>query len=710
MARRLPYLGMVWTAMGLLGAAACSGPGSDQAATEAVETFSEHIAPILSRHCAVCHYPDGPAPFSLLTYEDVHPRAQLIALVTRRKYMPPWLPHSDAEVFAGERGLSDKEIATLQRWVAQGAVRGGTARVTSPPATGGWLLGTPDLVVTLPDGYTLPPEGHDVFRNFVLPVPVAASQYVRAVEFRPARPRTIHHLTLMIDRTRSSRRLDDEDPMPGYSGMEASAAHSPDGHFVGWTPGRVPSLGPDEMAWLVDPGTDLVLQLHMMPTGRPEPIGLRIGFHFSGTPPTRTPAMIRIGSRTIDIPAGEANYHVTDQFRLPVDVDVLSVYPHAHFLAREMKGWATLPDGTERLLIRIPHWDFNWQDEYRYRQPLHLPRGTVLSMEYVYDNSTANAHNRHKPPTRILYGPQSSDEMGDLWIQVLPSHKEDLAVLNRAFFEKDLNDQTKHAEMRVAQNPADAEAHYLLATCQLRAGRTAQAEMHLQEAIRLAPQHADAQNGLGLLRANEGDGIAATAHFRRALAARPNVADFHFNLSNLLQTQGKTEEAREHLKRAVTLDPGHAGAHNNLGLLVAAQGDLAAAVDHFRHALGARSGQADVHFNLGTVLKAAGRQEEAIDQFQRAVSLNPNHAGAHNNLGVELGSRGHIDDAVAHLRKALAINPSYADAHNNLGAALWTFGDLERARQEFRLALAANPNHADARENLERLTAVAPRH
>src|SRR4029453_16284484 len=237
-------------------------------------------------------------------------------------------------------------------------------------------------------------------------------------------------------------------------------------------------------------------------------------------------------------------------------------------------GRANLPEGAGGRPFHIPRWDFKWQDEYRYREPLHLPRGTLLSMEYVYDNSAANPHNPHKPPARVYYGAHASDEMGDLWIQVLPSNNDELAMLHRVSFEKDLSDDTKHAEMEVARNPADANAHYRLATCLLRAGRMTLAEAHLQKSVALSPAHADAQNALGLMRAEQGDRVAAIAHFRRALAAKPDVADFHFNVSTVLQAQGQTGEAVQHLKHALTLDADHAGAHNNLGLLLAAQGQI----------------------------------------------------------------------------------------------------------------------------------------
>lgn len=608
-----------------------TGPYSDPPGGSV--TFGQHVAPIIHEHCAGCHRPGGPGPFSLLTYEDVRARAAQVATVTEKRIMPPWLPEPGYGDFEGARRLSDGEIRTLQSWVASGMPPGDLSSVPAPPAAAnGWLLSPPDLVMDLAAGYTLPADGPDVFRNFVLPVPLAARRFVRAVEFRPATAGVIHHLTMTVDRTRASRRLDARDDTPGFSGMVAPGAHSPDGHFVGWTPGKLPTVSPDRRSWRLDRGTDLVVQLHMPPTGRPEPIGLAVGLHFADSPPTETPAMIRLGSKTIDIPAGTSRYVVTDTFELPIDVQVLSVYPHAHYLAREMKGMARLPDGTQRWLIYIRNWDFKWQDEYRLREPLMLPRGTVLSMEFVYDNSAANVRNPHSPPSRVVYGPQSSDEMGDLWLQVLPSGGADLAVLKRAYVAKELADDLAGAAARVARDPDDADARNLLASLYQTAGRIPEAIAALRETLRRAPDHFDARNNLGLALAAAGDAREAVDQFRKALAVRPDSAVAHFNLGNVLKAIGAADEALAHFRQAVALDPDHADARNNLGV-----------------ELGAR-----------------GLVDEATDEIRQALAIDPDHVDAHSNLGVALWSAGGLDAAAKEFSAALALDPAHADARENL--------------------------------------------
>jgi hypothetical protein len=173
-----------------------------------------------------------------------------------------------------------------------------------------------------------------------------------------------------------------------------------------------------------------------------------------------------------------------------VDVDVLSVYPHAHYLGKEMQASAALPDGTTRRLLSIKRWDFHWQQEYRYQKPIALPRGTTLTMKYTYDNSAGNPHNPHKPPKPVVYGPNSSDEMGDLWIQVLPRSSADAATLVRAFAEREARANVAGAELLVRRVPEDAKNQTFLGSSYVESGRFAEAIPPLEHALRLDPRSA----------------------------------------------------------------------------------------------------------------------------------------------------------------------------------------------------------------------------
>lgn len=357
----------------------------------AIITFNKDIAPIVFNQCGACHRPDGAGPFSLLSYQAAKKRARQIAEVTKSRFMPPWLPAHGHGEFVGERRLSGEEIATIGRWVAAGAPEGDPGDLPPVPEwPGGWQLGKPDLILTLPEPYTLQAEGRDVYRQFVLPTGLGGTRYVRATEIRPGNSKIAHHAILNIDPSgRVARERDEQDAAPGFDGMQLSGSSgfsSPGGHYIVWTPGMVTDEGRADLAWPLERGHDLVLEMHMAPSGKRETIQPAVGLYFTDQPPTKSIVQLVLDPPPIDIPAGESEYVVGDSMVLPVDVDLLGLFPHAHYLCKVMRCAAVLPDGTRRRLLHIPDWDFDWQDDYRYAEPVFLPRGTTVSMQFTYDN------------------------------------------------------------------------------------------------------------------------------------------------------------------------------------------------------------------------------------------------------------------------------------------------------------------------------------
>ena len=535
--------------------AACSGP---QTAAEDVgaPTFNRDIAPIAFTHCAPCHRPGGSAPFPLLTYRDVGDHAGQIVAVTESRFMPPWKPEPGYGRFVGERRLTQQQIDLFRRWYEEGELEGNPAdRPSLPQWTEDWQLGEPDLEAPMPRVYTLSAEGADVFRNFAIPLPVEQRRYVKAVEFRPGNARIVHHATMMVDRTGSSRRREALDPDPGFDGMSFGEAMDADGHFLGWTPGRTPYAGSDSLAWRLEPGTDLVLQLHMLPTGKPEQIQASIGLFFARTPPSRTPALLRLGRKDIDIAAGVSSYPIADSYELPVDLEVITIYPHAHYLGKEVKAFATLPDGSREWLIWIRDWDFNWQDDYRFAEPVFLPQGSTIHMEYTYDNSAANERNPHSPPKQVLYGLQSTDEMGDLTLQVLPRRPQDLQLLRRDFIRKWVDQEVQGYQKILAVRPTDFDMHHTLAMFHQQAGRPDSALVHFETALGLQPDYTEARVNLGIALANQGRLDEGIGHFRRALEGDPDFIQAHFNLGMALYVLGRAEEAKPHLDAVIDQRP-----------------------------------------------------------------------------------------------------------------------------------------------------------
>jgi len=557
--------------------------------------FHKDIEPIVFNNCAQpCHHPGGAGPFSLVTYEDVRKRARQIAVVTGKRYMPPWLPEPEGPRFAGERRLSQDQIERLRLWAEQGAAEGD--RSDAKPRTTpneGWQLGKPDLVLALPKPYTLPPDGTDVFRNFVFPVPIAAARYVKAIEILPGKKNVVHHANLLIDRQQSSRRLDAQDPDVGFAGMDVvieSSQFEPDSHFLFWKPGTPPCFEPPGMTWRLDPGTDLVLNAHLQPSGKPESLQPELGIYFSNEPPRLFPMLLQLEhDGALDIPPGEKNFVVTDEYRLPADVDVLGVYPHAHYLGKIVEGWADLPDGSRQPLIRINHWDLNWQAVYRYESPVFLPRDSVIRMRFSYDNSPENVRNPNSPPKRVKAGNRSSDEMGHLWVQVLPKGgASDRIVLQEALMRS-----------RLGKYPNEFSSHFNLAS-------VLQTQDRLPEAIE---------------------------HYQAALSIRPDALALN-SLGTAWQAVDRIREAAECYQKAIGLRPDYADAHYNLGLLLLQAGRAAAAVTHFEQVLRARPSDADAHNDLGSALFMEGRVKEAAIEFRAALRLNPGHQNARDNLAL----------------------------------------------------------------------------
>jgi tetratricopeptide (TPR) repeat protein len=562
-------------------------------------TFSKDIAPIVFEHCTTCHRAGEIGPFPLQTYRDVRQRMTLIADLTKRRVMPPWKPQGTHGLFLDDRSLTDAQITRIQAWVQAGGPEGDPRDLPAPPTfTNGWRLGTPDVVVTMAEPYVLRPDGPDLFRTFVLPIPTTAVKYVRGIEFRPGNGRGVHHANLGVDRTRSSRRLDEADPEPGYVGSMVQDAAYPIGYMLGWTPGQQPRPSPDGMPWRLEPQSDLVVQLHLQPSGKPEPIQVSVGFFFTDQPPVRQPLGLRLGSETIDIPAGAADYALDDRFVLPVDADLFAVQPHAHNLGHEMIARANLPDGTVQPIITIRDWDFRWQDVYRYSSPIRLPKGTIISMRFTYDNSASNPRNPFQPPRHIVWGQNTTDEMGDLWLQLVPVRTEDRAQLSADIAGKTRAEDIAAYTRVLAADPSNPLRHDAVAMLYLEAGRP-------EEAL---------------------------PHFRDSLRLNPDSAPTHYNYGLALSMLRQYGEAIREFETTVRLDPAHAEGHNNLGAMLHIAGQFDKAAVEYRKAIELRPDNAEAHANLGRLLMLQGRPGEAAGAFDRALALKPDVVAALTGL------------------------------------------------------------------------------
>lgn len=564
-------------------------------------TFHGDVQPLLYAHCAVCHRPGQSAPFPLLSYEDAVKHAPEIVDQTARRIMPPWLPEAQEHGFAGERRLSAAQIAVLADWVKGGKQRGDPAKaVPRPQWSEDWTLGKPDLVIRMPAPYTVPATGKDVYRHFVLPARVDRGRYVRAWEFRPG-SRAAHHAFLRLDRSGEGRRRDALDPEPGFPGMDTpELIRSPDGHFASWQPGAGVRVSPAGLPWKLEPGMDVVLQLHLQTLGKPESLQVEVGFYFAETPPTNQPVKLGLVNYNIDLPPGVTHVVATDEYVLPADADALGVLPHTHYLGRQVEARAILPDGGEVQLLMIPAWDFKWQGDYALREPLFLPAGTKVQMRVTFDNSASNPWNPSMPPKHVRFGPNTTDEMAEVWVQVLPRNAAGRAAFEKANLDRALRDSTLFSRERIRIDPKDGVAYVNLGRAQL--GQRKHAE--------------------------------AFANFRKAVEVAPDLDDAHYYLGLMNRLGGRPGEAATLFRKAIALNPDHARAHGNLGVIEAETGQVESAAGHFVVALKLNPSDALANAMLGMIRAQQGRDTEAELLLQKAVELDPSDREAANALRI----------------------------------------------------------------------------
>jgi tetratricopeptide (TPR) repeat protein len=563
-------------------------PAQQQPTTQSTEpqsqvTFNHDIAPILYRTCARCHRPGEAGPFSLLTYADAKSHARQIAAVTKTRFMPPWLPENRDLKFADELRLSEDEIARIQAWVEQGALEGNPKDLPAKPTfVEGWQLGKPDVILKAAKAYALPASGSDNYWNFVFRAPVDRTRWLKAMEIRPGDKRLVHHANVLVDRQQSGRRQEAE-PGAGFGGMELtieSEAFDPDSHFLFWKPGSIPYVEPEGMALRLDKDTDLILNAHLQPSGKPETIQPTLGLYFTDKPATMHPILLQLeNDRLLDIPPGEKHFVVTDEFTLPSDVNLLAIYPHAHYLGRDLQATAKLPNGRTETLIHIPDWNLNWQAVYRYAQPVRLPKGTTISMKFVYDNSDDNVRNPNHPPQRVVAGNRAVDEMAHLWLQVLP---EDSASVKNDPRAEILEAMAQH---NLQKNSENFEAHYNLAALLMGRGEVGEAMTHFAEANRIRPNEPTVNNAFGAALLAAGRTEESIPHLTAALNARPDYFDARYNLGNALASLGDFRGALAQFQAAVRINPEDANAEANLGSAFAEIGDVKQAKLHYERAL-----------------------------------------------------------------------------------------------------------------------------
>jgi hypothetical protein len=393
----------------------------------AAPTYNKDVAPILWKHCATCHRTGEVGPFPLLTYKDSGKRAAFLLENIEAKRMPPWKAEAGYGHFKNERRLSDDELKTVREWVKAGAPEGEAKDLPAAPTfTEGWTLGEPDQILKMQEPFKIPGSGKDLQQCFVIPISNDTDKFVSAVEFRPGNRKVVHHAIMYLDANGMGRLRDRLESGPGYASF-AGPGIIPTGALGGWAPGAGVQHLPEGLGKFLKKGSDLILQIHYHPSGKEEMDQSSVGIYYSKKPVEKIVGGVAVRSRKLYIPANEKEFKTSaESDPLPVAVDAIGVFPHMHYVGKVMKAWALTPEGSEIPLIWIKDWDFNWQGSYQFAEHVRIPKGSIIKMEAVYDNSTDNPRNPSNPPKPVKWGEQTTDEMCLFGVQIVTDTKEDL--------------------------------------------------------------------------------------------------------------------------------------------------------------------------------------------------------------------------------------------------------------------------------------------
>lgn len=378
-------------------------------------TFSKEVVRVFQQHCQSCHHPGDIAPFSLMTYAEAKPYALLIKFMTQSHEMPPWKPEEGCGEFVGARVMPQSDIDLISKWVSNGSPEGNPADLPAQLAFDpeGWTLGKPDLVLKSPEPYQAPSDG-DMYRCFTLPTNVPADSYVSAIDVHPGDRESVHHVIAYLDTTGASVKLDEKDPGPGYTSFGGPGFDNP-GTLGGWAPGARPIELPDNVAMSLPANARVVLQVHYHPHhGTPEPDQTEIAIYYAKKKPQKILRILPVINQSFTIPPGEANYKVTATWPIltPVPLHIYVVAPHMHLLGKSMQVESTVfATGEKKCLINIEDWDYHWQGLYRFKEPVAVPAGSLLSLTAIFDNSASNPRNPNSPPKSVSWGEETTDEM-----------------------------------------------------------------------------------------------------------------------------------------------------------------------------------------------------------------------------------------------------------------------------------------------------------
>ncbi len=428
--------------MAVIVAAACSvalsaesSPAKTKAAGVPSVTYTKDVAPILNKNCVGCHRPGDVAPMSLMSYEQVRPWAKSIREKVSEGTMPPW--HADPKIgkFANERRLAPKEVATLLAWV-DGGMRQGDAKDLPPVPRfddGGWRLGKPDVVFSLPEDQDVPASGVVDYRYVTIPTNFTEDRWIVGGEIRPGDRSVVHHVIVFAADPQGTQRppaglqikLPPADPafqaavqnrQQQQQQPQAQRPRGPRGWFlIGSGAGEQVTMYPQGTGKLVKAGTTLTFQLHYTPNGKATKDRTQVGLYFAKAEPEYEIRTVGVSNPRFIIPAGEANYRVDSAAEFTEDAVVWSFFPHMHVRGKSFDYRMVSPDGRSEPVLSVPKYDFGWQTGYIFQTPMNVSKGSRLECTAYFDNSTNNKFNPD-PTKDVRWGDQTWEEMMIGWM------------------------------------------------------------------------------------------------------------------------------------------------------------------------------------------------------------------------------------------------------------------------------------------------------
>jgi len=370
---------------------------SKQAAPTGEITYTKHVARIVDKHCVRCHRAGQVAPFTLTSYDDVVAWAETMREVIDDGRMPPW--HADPHYgkFSNDAHMPARDKATFRQWIDNGMPEGDAADLPQPTKyTDGWQIPTPDVVIPMPQAYTVPAKGTVAYQYFEVDTKFDRDMWIKAAEVRPGNASVVHHAFLFYVPA-GQEKIRDEDPLVNS--------------IAGFAPGAPASLWPEGYARKLPAGARLVFQMHYTPTGSEQTDRSEVGLVFASE--SEKPKEVRFAiavNSDFRIPPGAANYEVPAQREFKRDTLLHTMVPHMHLRGKAFRFTALYPDGAEEILLDVPRYDFNWQNAYTLKSPKRLPKGTVIECRGTFDNSEDNLNNPD-PSQEVHWGDQTWDEM-----------------------------------------------------------------------------------------------------------------------------------------------------------------------------------------------------------------------------------------------------------------------------------------------------------